>query len=320
MAAARERFAARIGSMVASMSKAGPVTAYGWWLICEEFLDHLGAHSTGTPDLDTPEAKAALGNAAEAAGRERVSAARAGDRLRDRGPAGPGVRPGETPGRGRRAGRRAGRGAAAGPARRPAPGERGAVRGVHEGGAHAGGREADGPARALDRLEIPGAPVPGPCRTVRRRHGRAGGESAPGLPVGGRVVPHRARRARHRRRGDDRRPNARLLRAPRGGRRHLAHRRELRADHRGPRGPGPGRPGRLRRPAAGRLRVRLLPQSPARPLARRRPGTRHRPGAARLRAGRDLGLPPAARRPALAAGRRRPGELRAGPAPSRTGS
>ncbi|WP_223189601.1 immunity 49 family protein [Nonomuraea terrae] len=67
VAAAREGFADRIGSMVRSMAKAGPMTAYEWWLICEEFLDYLGALSAGTPDLDTPEARAAFGNAAEAA-------------------------------------------------------------------------------------------------------------------------------------------------------------------------------------------------------------------------------------------------------------
>ncbi|WP_327367528.1 immunity 49 family protein [Streptomyces sp. NBC_01217] len=49
------------------MSKADRMSAHDWWLISEEFLDHLGALSVGTPDLGTPEAKAVLDNAAEAA-------------------------------------------------------------------------------------------------------------------------------------------------------------------------------------------------------------------------------------------------------------
>lgn len=67
VSAAREDFANRIGSMVHSMSKAGRMTTYEWQLISEEFLDYLGALSVETPDLDTPEAKAALDNATEAA-------------------------------------------------------------------------------------------------------------------------------------------------------------------------------------------------------------------------------------------------------------
>ncbi|MES4900939.1 MULTISPECIES: Imm49 family immunity protein [unclassified Streptomyces] len=53
--------------MVRSMSKAGRMTTYDWELISEEFLDYLGALSVATPDLDTPEAKAVLDNATEAA-------------------------------------------------------------------------------------------------------------------------------------------------------------------------------------------------------------------------------------------------------------
>ncbi|MFC5721993.1 Imm49 family immunity protein [Streptomyces gamaensis] len=67
VSAAREDFVNRIGSRTHSMAKAGPITTYEWWLIAEEFLDYLGALSVGTPDLDTPEAKAALNDAAEAA-------------------------------------------------------------------------------------------------------------------------------------------------------------------------------------------------------------------------------------------------------------
>ncbi|GAA4561757.1 hypothetical protein GCM10023193_25700 [Planotetraspora kaengkrachanensis] len=64
---AREDFPNRIGSQVHSMSKAGPMTAYEWWQISEEFLAYLGALSVETPDLGTPEAKAVLEDAAEAA-------------------------------------------------------------------------------------------------------------------------------------------------------------------------------------------------------------------------------------------------------------
>ncbi len=67
VSAALEDFANRIGSMVHSMSRAGRISTYEWELIAEEFLDYLGALSVGTPDLDTPEAKAVLGNATEAA-------------------------------------------------------------------------------------------------------------------------------------------------------------------------------------------------------------------------------------------------------------
>lgn len=67
LSAAREDFANRIGGQVHSMAKAGPVTGYEWRLIAREFLDYLGSLSVDTPDLDTPEAKAALGDAAEAA-------------------------------------------------------------------------------------------------------------------------------------------------------------------------------------------------------------------------------------------------------------
>ncbi|GAA2375358.1 hypothetical protein GCM10010246_82860 [Streptomyces cuspidosporus] len=67
VAAAREGFADRIGSMVHSMSRAGRMTTCEWELISEEFLDCLGALSVEFPDLDTPEAKALLDNATEAA-------------------------------------------------------------------------------------------------------------------------------------------------------------------------------------------------------------------------------------------------------------
>ncbi|MGW1884794.1 hypothetical protein [Streptomyces sp. NPDC001970] len=43
------------------------MTTYEGWEISEELLDHLGALSIGTPDLDTPQAKAVLDDATEAA-------------------------------------------------------------------------------------------------------------------------------------------------------------------------------------------------------------------------------------------------------------
>ncbi|MFE9650825.1 Imm49 family immunity protein [Streptomyces sp. NPDC006365] len=67
VSAVREDFTNRIGSQVRSMSKAGPVTSYEWWTLAEEFVDYLGALSVETPDLHTPEAKAVLQDAAEAA-------------------------------------------------------------------------------------------------------------------------------------------------------------------------------------------------------------------------------------------------------------
>ncbi|MBB4792055.1 immunity 49 family protein [Streptomyces nodosus] len=67
VAAARENFADRIGTLARSMSKAGWMTTYEWWELAEEFLDYLGALSVSTPDLYTPEARAVLDNATEAA-------------------------------------------------------------------------------------------------------------------------------------------------------------------------------------------------------------------------------------------------------------
>ncbi|MEV0642295.1 Imm49 family immunity protein [Streptomyces sp. NPDC050619] len=67
VSAVREDFVNRIGSQVRSMSKAGPVTTYEWWTLAEEFVAYLGALSVETPDLHTPEAKAVLLDAAEAA-------------------------------------------------------------------------------------------------------------------------------------------------------------------------------------------------------------------------------------------------------------
>ncbi|MGW2746865.1 Imm49 family immunity protein [Streptomyces sp. NPDC001450] len=43
------------------------MTAFDWGLLAEEFLDYLGALSVETPDLHTPEAKAVLEDATEAA-------------------------------------------------------------------------------------------------------------------------------------------------------------------------------------------------------------------------------------------------------------
>uniref|UniRef100_UPI002D21867F immunity 49 family protein n=1 Tax=Streptomyces sp. NRRL S-241 TaxID=1463896 RepID=UPI002D21867F len=67
VSAAREDFTNRIGGKVHSMSRAGRMATYEWQSIAEEFLDYLGALSVDTPGLDTPEAKAALKDASEAA-------------------------------------------------------------------------------------------------------------------------------------------------------------------------------------------------------------------------------------------------------------
>ncbi|MFD7915648.1 Imm49 family immunity protein [Streptomyces sp. NPDC059752] len=67
MSAAREDFTNRIGGQVRSMSRGGRMATYEWQSIADEFLDYLGVLSVATPDLDTPEAKAALKDAAEAA-------------------------------------------------------------------------------------------------------------------------------------------------------------------------------------------------------------------------------------------------------------
>ncbi|MFG2591321.1 immunity 49 family protein [Streptomyces sp. NPDC048438] len=67
VSAAREDFTNRIGGQVRSVSRAGRITTYEWQSIADEFLDYLGALSVKTPDLDTPEAKAALKDASEAA-------------------------------------------------------------------------------------------------------------------------------------------------------------------------------------------------------------------------------------------------------------
>ncbi|MFJ9967256.1 immunity 49 family protein [Streptomyces avermitilis] len=67
VSAAREDFTNRIGGQVRSMSRAGRITTYEWQSIADEFRDYLGALSVETPDLDAPEAKAALKDASEAA-------------------------------------------------------------------------------------------------------------------------------------------------------------------------------------------------------------------------------------------------------------
>ncbi|MGA5820688.1 immunity 49 family protein [Kitasatospora sp. NPDC094028] len=60
-------FAYEIGRRVHSYSRAGLVTDREWALISEALLDHLGALSVSAPALDSPEAKAVLADAAEAA-------------------------------------------------------------------------------------------------------------------------------------------------------------------------------------------------------------------------------------------------------------
>ncbi|MFD8705515.1 immunity 49 family protein [Kitasatospora sp. NPDC059648] len=67
VAQAGEDFVNRIGRQVHSYSRAGLMTTTEWQLIADSFLDYLGALSTTRPDLDSPEAKAVLKDAAEAA-------------------------------------------------------------------------------------------------------------------------------------------------------------------------------------------------------------------------------------------------------------
>ncbi|MEV0452993.1 immunity 49 family protein [Streptomyces sp. NPDC050600] len=67
VSAARADFTNRIGRQVHSMSRAGRMATYEWQAIADEFLDYLGALSVATPDLDSPEAKAVLKDASEAA-------------------------------------------------------------------------------------------------------------------------------------------------------------------------------------------------------------------------------------------------------------
>ncbi|WP_312038397.1 immunity 49 family protein [Streptomyces galbus] len=67
VSAAREDFTNRIGRTVRSLSRGGRIGTSVWQAIADEFLDHLGALSVEAPDLDTPEARAVLNGAAEAA-------------------------------------------------------------------------------------------------------------------------------------------------------------------------------------------------------------------------------------------------------------
>ncbi|MEU5918777.1 Imm49 family immunity protein [Streptomyces sp. NPDC047141] len=67
VSAARDDFTNRIGRLVHSLSRADRMTTYAWQSIADEFVAYLGALSVETPDLDTPEAKAALKDASEAA-------------------------------------------------------------------------------------------------------------------------------------------------------------------------------------------------------------------------------------------------------------
>ncbi|MFF5334079.1 immunity 49 family protein [Streptomyces sp. NPDC013181] len=65
-AAALDGFGARIGGLVRAMS-AERMTGADWSLLAGEFLDHLGAMSLRNPGLDTPQAKAVLDAASQAA-------------------------------------------------------------------------------------------------------------------------------------------------------------------------------------------------------------------------------------------------------------
>ncbi|MET7647541.1 Imm49 family immunity protein [Streptomyces sp. NPDC005426] len=66
VAAAREDFSQRIGTMVRQMSKR-EVTHNDWFMLADGFLDHLGALSVEEPGLDSRQAKFILDNAAMAA-------------------------------------------------------------------------------------------------------------------------------------------------------------------------------------------------------------------------------------------------------------
>nr|WP_308802036.1 Imm49 family immunity protein [Streptomyces polyasparticus] len=67
VSAVLDDFTNRIGREVHSMSKAGPVGTYEWGMIAEEFVGYLCAQSARDPALRSPEAKAVLLDAAEAA-------------------------------------------------------------------------------------------------------------------------------------------------------------------------------------------------------------------------------------------------------------
>ncbi|MET9662562.1 hypothetical protein [Streptomyces sp. NPDC006510] len=67
VSAARTDFVDRIGGQVGSMSKAGPMATFERQSLAEGFLDYLGALSVETPGLESPEAKAVLKDATEAA-------------------------------------------------------------------------------------------------------------------------------------------------------------------------------------------------------------------------------------------------------------
>ncbi|MFJ8623625.1 Imm49 family immunity protein [Kitasatospora sp. NPDC093550] len=67
VAQAGEDFVNRIGRQVHSYARADLMTTTEWQLIADSYLDYLGALSTTRPALDTPEAKAVLKDATEAA-------------------------------------------------------------------------------------------------------------------------------------------------------------------------------------------------------------------------------------------------------------
>ncbi|MFE3444264.1 Imm49 family immunity protein [Nocardia sp. NPDC059180] len=67
LAAARDGFTERIQGECHSMTKSTPMGSGEWWRISGIFLDYLGALSVVVPDLDAPEVKAVIDNAAEAA-------------------------------------------------------------------------------------------------------------------------------------------------------------------------------------------------------------------------------------------------------------
>ncbi|MEV6978056.1 Imm49 family immunity protein [Kitasatospora sp. NPDC093806] len=67
LAKAGAGFVDRIGRQVHSYSRAGLMATIEWQLIADSFLDYLGALSTTRPDLGSPEAKAIVKDATEAA-------------------------------------------------------------------------------------------------------------------------------------------------------------------------------------------------------------------------------------------------------------
>ncbi|MQS12833.1 hypothetical protein F7Q99_11145 [Streptomyces kaniharaensis] len=67
VSAVREDFVSRIGRHIRAASNGTRMDSREWQFIADEFLEYLGALSVESPELDTPEAKAVLADATEAA-------------------------------------------------------------------------------------------------------------------------------------------------------------------------------------------------------------------------------------------------------------